>query len=361
MRCRPKSPFWSKPACRGRRSAAAARRARDQGVGAEEVLIAEGLIDEDFYYRALARPGSIARSIERAAALAAGFDYRAALRASVARADPAPRGFRLAARRRAAKSADRGPAELSGRREPAIAICAPKFFSALARATGRRALVRRRQLRACRAPTRASAPMRRNCAGADSRADPERHHCWSGCCRLSTRLLDFASLLSVRSVPRRHLCALCAIAASLPRGRRRGRRAWRDRDLPDLHDRRADVSRGEHGGAIRSRALRGARLSAPPSSTSNSWSKRTIPRRRRRCAQPASRLTWKSSSPRAGAPRTKPRALNVALPLARGKLLAILTRRTGPSPDSCARRRRLRRGRAARRLPSGAARHRQWP
>src|SRR5271157_3422987 len=59
--------------------ATAARRACAQGVGAEEVLIAESLIDEDFY--------------DRAAALASGFDYRAALRASVARADPAHEAF----------------------------------------------------------------------------------------------------------------------------------------------------------------------------------------------------------------------------------------------------------------------------
>ena len=61
--------------------AAAARRAREQGVGAEEILIAESLIDEDFYYRALAARLNCP-FIDRAAALASGFDYRAALRAA---------------------------------------------------------------------------------------------------------------------------------------------------------------------------------------------------------------------------------------------------------------------------------------
>lgn len=133
---------------------AAAWSARDQGVGAEQALIAEGLIGEDFYYRALA--GRLnCPFIDRPAALASGFDYRAALRASVARADPAMADFDwlLAPR-------ERQIAGLLRLRNPGrIAICEPTFFrpwpapKAVARCP-------RMRVSPCRAPMPASAPMR---------------------------------------------------------------------------------------------------------------------------------------------------------------------------------------------------------
>jgi glycosyltransferase XagB len=132
----------------------AVRRARAQGVGADEVLIAEGLIEEGFYYRALARRLNCAY-VERAAALADGFDYRAALRASVARADPAhenfdwlmsPRGLEI----RKLLALGAGGA---GR----VAICAPKIFSALVRAAGRKDLADDASYALSRADSRLSA------------------------------------------------------------------------------------------------------------------------------------------------------------------------------------------------------------
>jgi len=116
--------------------AAAARRAREQGAGAEEVLIAESLLDEDFYYRALAARLNCP-FIDRAAALASGFDYRAALRARVARADPGREDFDWLLAPRGAQIVDLLKLPDARKR---IAVCAPKFFSALARAKGRQAL-----------------------------------------------------------------------------------------------------------------------------------------------------------------------------------------------------------------------------
>ncbi len=61
-----------------------------------------------------------------------------------------------------------------------------------------------------------------------------------------------------------------------------------------------------------------------------------------------------------GEPRTKPRALNVALPLARGRVHGRLRRRgRARSRPVAARRRGLRARPARRRLPAGAPRHRQ--
>ena len=80
----PEIAFLEQAACRGN-AAAAARRASEQGVGGEEILIAERLIEEDSLYRALAARLNCPY-IDRAAALAPGFDYRAALRAT----SPAP-------------------------------------------------------------------------------------------------------------------------------------------------------------------------------------------------------------------------------------------------------------------------------
>src|SRR5271166_5665652 len=134
----------------------AARRAGEQGVGAEEVLIAEGLIEESAYYRALALRLNCAY-IDRAASLAPGFDYRAALRASVARADTrlesfewlmAPRGKQIVDLLRFAE------APFAHRR---LALCGPKLFSALVRAKGRRALSEDASFALSRADARLSA------------------------------------------------------------------------------------------------------------------------------------------------------------------------------------------------------------
>ena len=167
----------------------AARRAEDLGVGASEVLIAEGLVPEDFYYRALSARLNCPW-IDRAAALASGFDYRAALRAGVARADPrkesfdwllAPRGGQIVellglgggcseafssevdsgSREENAKDIKPGAPIRSCRigtgSRGRIAICAPKFFSALARAKGRRALAEDASFALSRADARLSA------------------------------------------------------------------------------------------------------------------------------------------------------------------------------------------------------------
>lgn len=132
----------------------AAQRADEQGVGAEEVLIAEGMIDESDYYRALALHLNCPY-IDRAASLARGFDYRAALRASVARADTgqesfewlmAPRGkqivdlLRLAQAPHSRAPQSQAPLSQARRARRRFALCAPSFFSALVRAKGRHAL-----------------------------------------------------------------------------------------------------------------------------------------------------------------------------------------------------------------------------
>lgn len=115
----------------------AARRARYQGVGADELLIAEGLVTEDFYYRALARRLNCP-CLDGPATLAPGFDYRAALRASVARADSSREAFDWVLSPRGRQVAELLAMPGAVRRR--IAICAPKNFSALVREAGRRAL-----------------------------------------------------------------------------------------------------------------------------------------------------------------------------------------------------------------------------
>ena len=192
---------------------AAARRARDQGVGADEVLIAEGMIDETTYYQALAARLKCPY-IDRATALASGFDYRAALRASVARADEsqecfdwlmAPRGAQVAALLRLAdESSQRGR----------IAICPPRIFSALVRAKGRRALSDDASFALSRADARLSAYA------------PELR--WSsffavllslgvmaGLAAVAPRLLDLTSLLLSVLFFGGIYVRSCAIAASL--------------------------------------------------------------------------------------------------------------------------------------------------
>ncbi len=190
----------------------AARGARAQGVGADEVLIAEGLVEEGCYYRALARRLNCAY-VERAAALARGFDYRAALRASVARADPrresfdwvmAPRGEEI-----------RKLLALGAGGASRVAICAPKIFSALVRAAGRRALSDDASFALSRADLRlsASAPQLR----------------WSnrvtvlfalmvmaGLLALSPELLAFTSLFLSLMFLAGIYVRLCALVASPP-------------------------------------------------------------------------------------------------------------------------------------------------
>ena len=61
-----------------------------------------------------------------------------------------------------------------------------------------------------------------------------------------------------------------------------------------------------------------------------------------------------------GQPRTKPRALNIALAQAETTSSPCTTPRTSPSPTSCARRRPRSPPCRARRMPAGAARHRQF-
>ena len=103
----------------------AARRAREQGVGADEVLIAEGLIEETAYYRALAARLNCP-FIDRVTHLARGFDYRAALRASVARADPAAEAFDWLMAPRGKQVADLLRLADAPRSRRRIGICAPR-------------------------------------------------------------------------------------------------------------------------------------------------------------------------------------------------------------------------------------------
>ncbi|WP_298355448.1 glycosyltransferase family 2 protein [Rhodoblastus sp.] len=302
----------------------ATRRARALGVGADEFVIAEGLIEEGVYYRALARRLNCAY-VERAAALAPGFDYRAALRASVARADPrrenfdwlmSPRGGEI----RKLLALGAGGAER-------FAICAPKIFSALVRAAGRRALAEDASFALSRADSRlsASAPQLR----------------WSnrvtvflaltvmaGLVALSPELLAVTSFVLSFLFLAGIYVRLCALAASpAPDGPPPPSPA---RDLPtytivapmyreagiaaqflcairslDYPPAKLDVKIVlEHDDQDTARALRAAGL--PP------YAEIVV-------------------APR-GAPRTKPRALNVALPLARGKLLTIFDAEDRPEP-----------------------------
>ncbi|MGO8738189.1 glycosyltransferase family 2 protein [Rhodoblastus sp.] len=302
----------------------AARRARFQAVGADEVLIAEGLIEESFYYRALARRLNCA-CVERAAALAPGFDYRAALRASVARADPkrenfdwlmAPRG------REVRKLLALGEAG-AGR----VAICAPKIFSALVRAAGRHALSIDASFALSRADSRlsANAPQLR---WSNRLAVLFALTVLAGLLALSSELLAFTSLFLSLLFLAGIYVRLCAFAASpapakpppplrerdlptytiiAPMYREAGVAAQFLRAIGALDYPRAKLELKivlEHDDTETARALRAAGL--PP------YAEIVV-------------------APR-GAPRTKPRALNVALPLARGRLLTIFDAEDRPEP-----------------------------
>jgi cellulose synthase/poly-beta-1,6-N-acetylglucosamine synthase-like glycosyltransferase len=301
----------------------AARRARAQGVGGDEVLIAEGWIEEGAYYRALARRLSCAY-VERAAALAFGFDYRAALRASVARADPrresfdwlmAPRGLEI-----------RKLLALGSQGAHRVAICAPTIFSALARAAGRRALADDAAFALARADSRlsANAPQLR---WSNRLAVLFSLAVIAGLLALSADLLAVTSLFLSLLFLGGSYVRLCALAASrlppappplsdralptytivAPMYREAGvaaqfLRAIRDLDYPAA---KLDVKFVlEEGDLATASALRAAGL--PP------YAEIVV-------------------APR-GAPRTKPRALNVALPLARGTLLTIFDAEDRPEP-----------------------------
>jgi cellulose synthase/poly-beta-1,6-N-acetylglucosamine synthase-like glycosyltransferase len=302
----------------------ATRHARAQGVGADEVLIAEGLVEEGFYYRALARRLNCAY-VERAAALARGFDYRAALRASVARADPqrenfdwlmAPRGREVRKLLALGESgADR------------VAICAPKIFSALVRAAGRRALSDDASFALSRADSRlsASAPQLR----------------WSnfvtvlfaltvmaGLLALSPELLAvtslFLSLLFLAGIYVR----LCALAASPPPDGPPPR--LRARDLPTY----TIVAPMYREAGLAAQFLRAIRaLDYPPAKLDvkivvEHDDQATALALRAAGLPPYAEIVVAPP----GAPRTKPRALNVALPLARGRLLTIFDAEDRPEP-----------------------------
>jgi cellulose synthase/poly-beta-1,6-N-acetylglucosamine synthase-like glycosyltransferase len=303
---------------------AAARSSRDQGAGADEVLIAEGLIGEDFYYRALA--GRLnCPFIDRAAALASGFDYRPALRASVARADPAREDFDwlLAPRGRQIVELLR----LRDRRR--IAICAPTFFSALARAKGRRAL-----------SSDASYALSRADASLSANALEVRRGNYA---LIAFSLIVLASLLAF-SAPLLELASLClsvlfiggvyvrscAIAASLRAPPPRPS-PLPDRDLP-TYTIIAPLYREASVAAQFVAALKA--LDYPPAKLEiklvlEPEDVETGAALRKAGLGPNMEIVVAPM----GAPRTKPRALNVALPLARGKLLAIYDAEDRPEPD----------------------------
>ena len=302
----------------------AAGRARAHGVGADEVLIAEGLIEESCYYRALARRLNCAY-VERAAALADGFDYRAALRASVARADPhredfdwlmAPRGGEI-----------RKLLALGASGADRVAICAPEIFSVLVRAAGRNDLSDDASYALSRADSRlsANAPQLR---WSNRLAVLFALAAMAGLLALSPGLLILTSIF----LSSLFLCGiyvrLSAFVASRPPGgpppflreselptytiiapmyREAGvaaqfLRAIRSLDYPPA---KLDVKIVvEHDDLDTARALRAAGL--PP------YAEIVV-------------------APH-GAPRTKPRALNIALPLARGRLLTIFDAEDRPEP-----------------------------
>jgi hypothetical protein len=325
----PEIAFLAQEGVAARTLADAARRARDQGVGADEILIAEGLIDERFYYRALARRLNCAY-VERAAALAPGFDYRAAMRTSVARADPrresfdwlmAPRGLEI---HKLLALGSGGGRDILGRR---VAICAPGIFSALVRAAARHPLANDASFALSRADARlsANAPQLR----------------WSNRVSVAFSLLVLIGLLALSSrllaVVSLNLSALffggifvrlCAVAAS-------GRTPsppppLTDRALP-TYTIIAPMHREANIAAQFLRALRAIDypvakldvkivLEPDDQATADALRAAGLP--------PYAEIVL---APR-GAPRTKPRALNVALPLARGTLLTIFDAEDRPEP-----------------------------
>ncbi|PPQ35080.1 Glycosyltransferase, catalytic subunit of cellulose synthase and poly-beta-1,6-N-acetylglucosamine synthase [Rhodoblastus acidophilus] len=292
------------------------RRARYQGVGADELMIAEGLIAEDFYYRALARRLNCA-CLEGAASLAPGFDYRAALRANVARADPDKESFDwiLSPRGKQVRDLLALPGGARGR----IAVCAPKTFSALARAAGKSALADDAAFALPRAAPRLSA-----CA-------PQLR--WSN---IAFILASFALLAGVMTAWRDLFAVaalalsavfyggiyvrLCAAAASPPNGAAAAPRL-READLPSytiiapMYREAGVAAQCVH--ALRALDYPAAKLDIKLVVEEDDTE--TFAALRDAGLAPYMEVVIAP----AGAPRTKPRALNVALPLARGELLAI--------------------------------------
>ena len=302
----------------------ATRHARALGVGADEVLIAEGLVEEEFYYRALARRLNCA-SVERAAALAPDFDYRAALRASVARADPRRESFDWLMAPRGGEV--RKMLALGAGGADRVAICAPKIFSALVRAAGRRALAEDASFALSRADSRlsASAPQLR----------------WSnrvtvlfaltvmaGLLALSQELLAFTSLFLSLLFLAGIYVRLSALAASPPPGAPPP--FLRACDLP-IYTLVAPMYREAGVAAQFLRSIRS--LDYPPAKLDVKIVLEHDDEDTARALRAAGLPPYAEIvvTPR-GEPRTKPRALNVALPLARGKLLTIFDAEDRPEP-----------------------------
>jgi cellulose synthase/poly-beta-1,6-N-acetylglucosamine synthase-like glycosyltransferase len=306
----------------------AARRAREQGVGADEVLIAEGLIEETAYYRALAARLNCP-FIDRATHLARGFDYRAALRASVARADPTGEAFDWLMAPRGEQVADLLRLADAPRSRRRIAVCAPTFFSALARARGRRALSEDASFALPRADARlsASAPevRRSNFIGlllsvallAGIFATEPRLFAVSS---LFLSLLFFGGIYVRACAIAAHFLRPPATPPPLP-----------DRALPTYTIiapmyREASVA-AQFVAALKALDYPAAKLDIKLVLEDDD-------------SETAAALRGAGLAPNMeivvaphGAPKTKPRALNVALPLARGRLLAIYDAEDRPEPD----------------------------
>ncbi|MCW2273259.1 glycosyltransferase [Rhodoblastus acidophilus] len=304
----------------------AARRARYQGVGADELLIAEGLVTEDFYYRALARRLNCP-CLEGHATLAPGFDYRAALRASVARADPSREAFDWVLSPRGRQVAEL--LAMSGAVRRRIAICPPKKFSALVREAGRRALAD-------------------DAAYALSRAEPRLSACapqlrWSnfffiivcigliaGVMAVWRNVFDIVSLILSSLFYGGIYVRLCATVASSPDPSAPQTRPLRDAELPTYTIiapmRREAAVAAQFVAALRALDYPAAKLDIKFVIEEDD-------------AETFAALHQAGLAPYmevvvapAGAPRTKPRALNVALPLARGELLTIFDAEDRPEP-----------------------------
>jgi len=304
----------------------AARRARYQRVGVDELLIAEGLVAEDFYYRALARRLNCP-CLDGSVTLAPGFDYRAALRAGVARADPRREAFDwvLSPRGREVGELLRMPGAARRR----IAICAPKKFSALVREAGRHALADDAAFALLRAEPRLSA-----CA-------PQLR--WSnfffivislgliaGMMAAWRNVFDIVSLILSSLFYGGIYVRLCATAASTPDPSAPQARRLRDADLPTytiiapMH-REASVA-AQFVSALRALDYPAAKLDIKFVTEEDDHE--TFTALQRAGLAPYMEIVVAP----AGAPRTKPRALNVALPLARGELLTIFDAEDRPEP-----------------------------
>ena len=302
----------------------AARRAHFQGVGADELLIAEGLIAEDVYYRALARRLNCP-CLEGAAALAPGFDYRAAMRASVARADSARETFDWIFSPRGPQVRELLAVPDAGRR---VALCAPKVFSALVRARGRRAIAEDAAFALSRAEPRLSAhaPQLR------------RSHFFfilfslgliAGVMTAWRDVFDVASLVLSSLFYGGIYVRLCAVAASFSAPAPEPPRL-RDADLPVYTIivpmyREAGLAKQLISALI---VLDYPRAKLDIKLVVEEDDQETARALRQAGVAPTMEVVIAP----AGEPRTKPRALNVALPLARGQLLAIFDAEDRPEP-----------------------------